>query len=84
MISVIETFQQNKNRIYVRVIVEDMIEVYPASLYDPPEYGPALCETTFELDEDELLPENEDALIEYLEKLDLEWNLVDNSDDYLD
>jgi hypothetical protein len=54
MISVIETFQQNENRIYVRGIVEDVIEIYPATLQDPAEYGPALCEASFELDEDEL------------------------------
>ena len=80
MISVIETLEQNKNEVFVRAIVEDMIEIYPASLYDPPEYGPALCEASFELDENEIIPESEDALIEYLEKLDLEWIPVDNSD----
>lgn len=80
MISVIETFQQNKNQIYVRAIVEDMIEIYPATQYDPPEYGPSLCESNFELDEDELLPEGEDALIDYLNELNLDWKIIDTSD----
>ena len=80
MISVIETFQQKENRIYVRGIVEDVIEIYPATLQDPPEYGPALCEASFELDEDELIPEGEDALLDYLNELYLDWRIIDNSD----
>jgi hypothetical protein len=80
MISVIETFQQNENRIYVRGIVEDVIEIYPATLEDPPEYGPALCEASFELDEDEIIPEDEDALLDYLNELYLDWRIIDNSD----
>ena len=80
MISVIETFQQNENRIYVRGIVEDVIEIYPATLEDPPEYGPALCEASFELDEDEIVPEGEDALLDYLNELYLDWRIIDNSD----
>jgi hypothetical protein len=80
MISVIETFQQDENRIYVRAIVEDIIEIYPTTQYDPPEYGPALCETSFELDEDELLPEGEDALLDYLNELYLDWRIIDTSD----
>lgn len=80
MISVIETFQQNENQIYVRGIVEDVIEIYPATLEDPPEYGPALCEASFELDEDEIVPEGEDALLDYLNELYLDWRIIDNSD----
>jgi len=80
MISVIETFQKNENQIYVRGIVEDVIEIYPATLEDPPEYGPALCEASFELDEDEILPEGEDALLDYINELYLDWKIIDNSD----
>ena len=80
MISVIETFQQNENCIYVRGIVEDVIEIYPATLQDPPEYGPALCEASFVLDEDEILPEGEDALLDYINELYLDWRIIDTSD----
>ena len=80
MISVIETFQQNENRIYVRGIVEDVIEIYPATQQDPPEYGPALCEASFELNEDEILPEDEDALLDYINELYLDWKIIDISD----
>jgi len=65
MISLIETFQQNKNSVYVRAVLEDMVQVYPSS---------------FIFDEDEILPENEEELIDYLDGLDLDWKIVDTSD----
>ena len=80
MISVIETFQQDGSNIYVRGVVEDVIEIYPATLQDPPEYGPALCEASFVLDEDEIVPEGEDALLDYLNELYLDWKIIDISD----
>jgi hypothetical protein len=82
MISVIETIQKTENEVYVRAIVEDVIQVYASTLYDPPEYGPALCETKFELDDDELLPRGESELIDYLNTLDLTWQVVDTIDYY--
>ena len=63
----------------VNAIIEDSILVYEQTLYDPPEFGPGLCEASFELDEDETLPDNEYELIQYLEKLDLDWFLIDTS-----
>lgn len=84
MISVIETIEKTENKVFVRAIVEDMVQVYPATLYDPPEYGPAVCEASFELEENELLPNGEDTLIDYLNDLDLNWQIIDNSDYDLD
>ena len=63
----------------VTAIVEDSILVHDQTLYDPPEFGPGLCEASFELDEEEMLPDNEYDLIQYLEKLDLDWILIDTS-----
>jgi len=82
MISLIETIERNGNEIYVRGVMEDAIEIYPATLQDPPEYGPAFCEATFVLDDDEILPEGGDALLDYINELYLDWQIVDNSDDY--
>ena len=80
----IESIYQDDGNIYVSAIIEDAVQVYGQTYYDPAEYGAALCEASFSVDDDEILPDNDCELIEYLEKLDLEWNLVDNSDDYLD
>lgn len=85
MIKSIESIHQSEDRtVYVSAVIEDAVEVYGQTLYDPPEYGPALCEASFELDEDEILPDNEHELLQFLEDLDLTWDLVDNSYDYLD
>jgi hypothetical protein len=70
--------------IYVAAVVEDAVQTHAQTLYDPPEYGPALCEACFTLEEDEILPDNEHELIQFLEDLDLNWELIDNSDYYLD
>jgi hypothetical protein len=82
MISLIETILVDDTRVFVRAIVEDMVEVYAGTPYDPPEYGSALCEVEFEIDEDEVLPENEEELAEYLQELDLEWKVLDKDWNY--
>lgn len=82
MISAIETIQQTEKEVFVRAIVEDMVQVYPATMEEPAEYGPAVCEATFELYEDDVLPENEEELIDYLNDLDLEWNVLSKDWDY--
>lgn len=84
MISAIETFEKNENYIFVRAIVEDMIQIYPATLHDPPEYGPAICEANAEISEDDVIPEDEDSLIDYLNGLDLDWKMLDNYDYHFD
>ena len=61
----------------VSAIIEDSVLVHDQTHNDPAEYGPALCEASFELDEEEMLPDNEHDLIQYLEKLDLDWVLTD-------
>lgn len=76
MISLIYQIQQNSDEVYVQAVVEDMVQTHAQTYYDPPEYGPALCEATFCLDEDEVLPSDEDSIIDYLESLDLEWKVI--------
>lgn len=78
----IESIYQDDGTIYVTAMVEDAVQTYSQTYYDPAEYGPALCEASFSVDDDEILPDNDCELIEYLEKLDLEWNMVDNTDYY--
>ena len=80
----IESIYQDDGTIYVTAMVEDAVQTYGQTYYDPAEYGPAVCEASFSVDDDEILPDNDYELIEYLEKLDLEWSPVDNSDDYFE
>lgn len=66
------------NTVYVRAIVEDAALLYPQTWEDPAEYCAAVCEASFEISEDDILPDNDLELIQYLEDLDLSWELVDN------
>jgi hypothetical protein len=81
MITLIYDIQKEEDEVTVTAVVEDVKLVYPATQYDPPEYGPGLCKASFSLEESELLPTDEEALIDYLEELDLDWELI-SDDEY--
>jgi hypothetical protein len=81
MITVIYNIEKNDDQVTVEAVVEDVIQTYPATQFDPPEYGPALCRASFCLEENEILPKDEEQLIDYLEDLDLDWEVIP-MDDY--
>lgn len=64
----------------ITAVVEDTRLAYSGSRFDPPEYGPGVCKATVYLDEGEKLPTDEDELISYLEKMDLDWELCSEDD----
>ena len=64
----------------VTAVVEDMRLLYRATRFEPEEWAPALCSASFELDEDEQIPTDEDGFCSYLDQLDLQWQLIDTSD----
>lgn len=64
----------------VTAVVEDMRLLYRATHYEPEEWAPALCSATFQLDEGEQIPLDEDGFCSYLDSLDLYWQLVDTTD----
>jgi hypothetical protein len=64
----------------VIAIVEDARIVRNKTEFDPPEYGPGVCKAGFFLEEDEKLPDDDDELIGYLEKLELDWEIYDEYD----
>jgi ADP-glucose pyrophosphorylase len=76
----IESIFSESGVVKVSAVIEDSILMYSQTLYDPAEYGPAICEASFELDEDETLTDNEEDLIQYLESLNLDWTIIDTSD----
>ena len=73
-------FQDEFGVVNVNAIVEDMVVVIPQTHNYPAEYGSALCEASFELEENETLPDNEDDLVQFLESLNLDWSIIDTSD----
>ena len=70
----------NQSHVTVTAMVEDMCLLRKATHLDPEEWAPALCTTSFELDEGEQIPIDEDGFCSYLDSLDLNWELVDTSD----
>ena len=80
ILSIENIFQDESNSVIINAVIDDMVVVIPQTYNYPAEYGPALCEASFDLEEDEILPDNEYELIQFLEKLDLDWNIIDTRD----
>jgi hypothetical protein len=68
----------------VTAVVEDMRLLYKATRDDPEEWAPALCTASFEMADDESIPLDESSFCTFLDALDLDWELVDISDYYLE
>lgn len=64
----------------VTAVVDNMRLIHRSTYLDPEEYAPALCRTSFELDEGEQIPLDEDGFCDYLALLNPDWELlpVDN------
>lgn len=82
MILSIDEIKQEDDLVFVRAVVEDVVQTYSQTYYEPAEYGPALCEASFELDEDGELPKNEEDLLDYLNSLNLSWEVLPKDWDY--
>jgi hypothetical protein len=82
MIVSIDEIKQEDDLVFVRAVVEDAVQTYSQTYYEPAEYGPALCEASFELDEDGELPKNEEDLLDYLNSLNLSWEVLPKDWDY--
>jgi len=54
--------------------------VRKATYHEPDEWAPALCIADFEMADDESIPLDEDGFCNFLDHLQLQWQLVDTSD----
>lgn len=82
MIMSIFDVEQESDYVTITALIEDADVVYPQTYLDPPEYGPAMCKASFYIDENEILPEDENKLIDYLEDLNLDWKVLPKDWDY--
>lgn len=64
--------------------VDDIVVIGKASLLDPEEYGSALCRGSFYLQDEEVIPEDDGDLAEFVEARIDDWEPVDVSDLYGD
>lgn len=82
MIMSIFDVEQESDYVTITALIEDADVVYPQTYLDPPEYGPAMCKASFYIDENEILPEDKNKLIDYLEDLNLDWKVLPKDWDY--
>lgn len=75
------SIDETKQEVTVSAVVDNVVLTYAGSYYDPPEYGPALCTTTFDMDCVNVNDKKE--LQKFLESV-CDWEVVDDSDYYDD
>jgi hypothetical protein len=75
---VVEDIIIREDYVTVVAMVEDARILYQQDLISPAEYCPALCQASFYVDEDEQIPTDEGSFIDYLNELDLDWQLLPN------
>jgi hypothetical protein len=73
----IEETLVDKTRVTVTAMVDDVYLLHHQTIDSPAEYAPALCTASFEMEEDEQIPLDENNFCKYLEELCLEWQLVE-------
>ena len=71
----IEACWVEKNYCYIQAIIEDAALVKAQTLIDPPEFGPALCSTSFDPNGEEI-PDDDKKLIEFLDSRFVSWRPV--------
>jgi hypothetical protein len=60
--------------------VDDVVLTSPQTVDDPAEYGPALCRSSFYLQDDEVIPEDDDDLCRFVADRVDDWDVLDFSD----
>jgi hypothetical protein len=75
VISIREVYFE-KDKVTVTAVIEDAKLRYSATYFEPEEWEPALCSSTFYLDENEQLPLDEQELLDYVNDLNLDWEIV--------
>lgn len=76
MITEITSFFIENGIAHVEAIVEDAHCIYPQTFWNPNEYGPGLCYTSFDVDEAKTIPIHYPDFIQYLESMSLDWELI--------
>lgn len=87
---ILEITKVDDETAYIKAVAEDFTLIYEQTIYDPPEYGPAIVEAHLDLSDitDYENPDTklripteylQDSVIEYLKAIDfdLDWSVVD-------
>ncbi len=68
------------DRVCVVALVDDALVAQPQTYFEPAEYGAALCRGAFYLDHEEVIPEDDDSLRQFVADRVGYWEVLDVSD----
>jgi hypothetical protein len=68
------------DRVDVVAVVDDAVVAWPQTFFEPEEYGPALCRGSFDLDTDDVMPEDYEQLREFIQQRVHQWEPIDTSE----
>ena len=77
VLSIEELRFERGDLLIVDAVVEEMVIVIPQTQFEPAEWGPALCRGSFDLDTDEVVPEDYEQLREFIQQRVHHWEPVD-------
>lgn len=73
-------FNHEAGTCQVQALVEDACIIRRATREDPAEWGPGLCQASFIVNDEYPIPKDESQFIDFLDDLDLDWDLVQPED----
>jgi hypothetical protein len=71
---------EKTGEVTITALIEDKVLIRSQTWYEPPEYGPARCTTSFYKEDIDFDLNEREELENYLENV--EWEIIDISDDY--
>lgn len=72
------SIDEKSREVTVTAVVDEVILTRPSTWFDPPEYGPAICETTFYVDDYNFNLNDHKQLKESLSNFD--WSIIRDYD----
>ncbi len=76
----VDSVEVEDDRVSVVALVDDALVAQPQTFLEPAEYGAALCRGAFYLDHEEVIPEDDDSLRQFVADRVGYWEVLDVSD----
>ncbi len=76
----VDSVDVEDDRVSVVALVDDALVAQPQTFLEPAEYGAALCRGAFYLDHEEVIPEDDDSLRQFVADRVGYWEVLDVSD----
>ena len=76
----VDSVEVEDDRVCVVALVDDALVARPQTSFEPVEYGAALCRGAFYLDHEEVIPEDDDSIRQFVADRVGYWEVLDISD----